>query len=73
MHGVGNQRARKAVKSTVLFGRAQGGQHAVFLFKGDAMRDREGKFALRPLHVDFAGLHGDLYARWHWNWFASDT
>src|SRR5229473_373054 len=72
-HGVGDQRAREAVKSAVLFRRAKSGQHAVLLFKGDALRDREGELALRPLHVDFAGLQGDLYARWHWNWFASDT
>ena len=73
MNRVGNQRAREAMKGAVLFGRAKGSQHAILLFKGDALRDREGELALRPLHVDFAGLHGDLYACRHWNWFASDT
>src|SRR2546421_7141550 len=73
VNGVGNQRAREAMKGAVLFGRAKGSQHAILLFKGDALRDREGELALRPLHVDFAGLHGDLYACRHWNWFASDS
>jgi len=49
MHGVGDQRASEAMKCAVLFRRALGGQHAVFLLKGDAVRDREGKLALRPL------------------------
>jgi len=53
------------MKCAVLFRRALGGQHAVFLLKRDAVRDREGKFALRPLHVDLVRLHGDLYACWH--------
>src|SRR6266566_382790 len=70
---IGNQRAREAVKGAVLFGRTKGGEHAVLLFKADPLRDREGELALRPLHVDFAGLHGDLNACRHWNWFASDS
>src|SRR5438552_19092171 len=31
----------------------------VFLLKRDAVRDREGELALRPLHVDLVRLHGD--------------
>src|SRR5260370_5167220 len=68
MHGVGNQRASEAVKSAVLFRRAKGGQHAVLLFEGDAMRDREGKRALRPLQLYIAVRLADLYACRHWNW-----
>jgi len=33
--------------------------------KGDAVRYREGELALRPLHVDFARLHGNLHACRH--------
>jgi hypothetical protein len=73
MHGVGNQRTRQTVKRAVFLGRSLRGQHAVLLFKRDAVRYREGKFALRSLHIDFAGLHGNLYACRHWNWFVSYT
>ncbi len=62
-----------AVQRAVLFRGAQRVEHAILLFKGDAVRQRHREFALRPLHVDLAGLQRDLHAGWDWNWFAPDT
>jgi hypothetical protein len=73
MNGIGHQGASEAVKRAMIFRRTNGGQNAIFLFKGNAVRERHREFALGPLHVHLATLKSDLYARWHWNWFASDT
>ncbi len=73
MHGVGDQRASKAMQRAVIFRRARGGQHAIFLLKGDALRHGHGELPFRSLHVNPATLQRDVYARGHWNWFVSDT
>ena len=73
MNGIGDESARETVQGAVIFGVAKSGQHAVFLLKRDAVRQRDREFAFRPLNVDLSALQSDFHARRNWNWFASDT
>src|SRR5580700_749813 len=73
VNGVGDQGARKTVKRAVIFGVAMRREHAIFLFKGDAVRQRNSELALGALHVNLAALESDFHACGNWYWFASDT
>src|SRR6202040_2941401 len=73
VNGIGDESARETVQGAVVLGVAKRGQHAVFLLKRDAGRQRDSKLALRALHVDLSALQSDFHACRNWNWFASDT
>ena len=73
MNGIGNQRARQTMHGAMIVGGALHVQHAILLFKGDAVRNRYRHLALGSLHINLVRGDGDFYAGGQWNWFISDA
>src|SRR5947208_12897621 len=73
MNRIGNQSASETVDRAKFFRIAFDVQHAILLFEGNAVRHRNGHFALGALYIDFACGYGDFYARGQWNWLVSDA
>src|SRR5262249_42663583 len=73
IHRIGNQSAGQTMQRAMLIRSPFDVEHAILLFKGNAVRDVHAQLALGPLYIDPVRSQGNLYTRRHWNWFVSDT
>src|ERR1700722_6590940 len=62
LHSIGRQRPRQAMQRGFVFTVALKFGDAVLLHQRDAVRDRNGLFALRPFDVQMPLAGGDLHA-----------